>query len=256
MSVEQINKRHSTPKNSKNKAKKMKSAVHSSRPPKMDEKKRASKKPIHRDQKRRSTKQNSSKKNTKRIPKKKTIPRKKHWHDRMKRTLVEVGVSFVLLGIVLYALSFFTFSMVKVEGYSMVPTLNNGEWILVNKLAKIRRHKLILYKDPESKETSVRRIIGLPGERISYRDDQLYINDKEVYERYLDAEVKRAKESNSLYTADWYLETDYIPKGKYIILGDNRPYATDSREYGYIDEKEIIGIVEMRVFPIHQIKQF
>ncbi|MTD38284.1 hypothetical protein GIX45_06545 [Erwinia sp. CPCC 100877] len=47
-----------------------------------------------------------------------------------------------------------------------------------------------------------------------------------------------------------------ISKGEYLVLGDNRPYATDSRYYGLVDEKEIIGIVEMRILPFHKVRWF
>ncbi|WP_430607176.1 signal peptidase I [Enterococcus sp. AZ170] len=252
MSVQQVNKRHSAPKKLKNKAKEKKSADHSSPHKKIDSKKKR----LTKKQKKRGRREQPTQKKPKRMTEKKRTPQKKSWRNGIKRTVVEISVSFVLLGIVLYIASFFTFSMVKVEGYSMIPTLNNGEWVFVNKLAEIKRSKMILYKDPQSKEVSVRRVIGLPGEKIRYTEDKLYINDQEIYERYLEAEIKRAKESKSLYTADWFLKTGIIPDNKYIVLGDNRPYATDSRQYGYIDKKEIVGIVEMRVFPIHQIKQY
>ncbi|WP_430602837.1 signal peptidase I [Enterococcus sp. DIV0724b] len=175
---------------------------------------------------------------------------------RIKRILAELGISLALLSLLLYTLSVFTFSFAKVEGYSMVPTLSNGDWVFVNKLAKSKRFDLILYKDKKSKETSIRRVIGLPEEAISYQGDKLYVNNHEVYERFLKNELKRVKASKATFTEDWLPDIEYIPKGKYLILGDNRPYAADSREYGYIDEKEIIGVVKMRVLPIHQMKQF
>lgn len=189
---------------------------------------------------------------------KQTIKKKQRqtWQTSIKRLILELGLSLILLGTVLYLLSFFTFTFAKVEGYSMVPTLNNDEWVFVSKLAKPKRFKLVLHKDPNTKETSVRRVIGLPGESISYKDDQLYVNDRDVFERYLEDETKRAKNSGSVYTTDWSTKAEYVPKGKYLVLGDNRPYASDSRDYGYVDEKDIVGIVEMRVLPFHQMQQF
>ncbi|WP_086314605.1 signal peptidase I [Enterococcus sp. 7F3_DIV0205] len=196
------------------------------------------------------------KRKTVRVLEVKQIRIKKRRLVRMKRTFVEFGISLAILGIFLYLLSFFTLSFTKVAGYSMVPTLNNDEWVLVNKLVNPKRFKLVVHRDSTSKETSVRRVIGLPGEAIHYKDDTLYVNDHDVYERFIAAEVQRAKSSKGEYTADWTPETEIIPKGKYLLLGDNRPYAADSREYGYVDEKEIVGVVEMRVLPLHLIQQF
>lgn len=182
--------------------------------------------------------------------------RKRNKIGRLKQRLIEFGLSLILLSIFLTILSIFTFSFTKVKGYSMIPTLNNNEWVLINKLTPLKRFKLIVYKDPKSKETSIRRVIGLPSETIRYKKDQLYINDQNVYERFLETEINRAKGSKSTYTQDWTPKIVTIPKGKYFVLGDNRPYAADSRDYGYIDEKEIVGVVEMSVLPIHQMKQF
>lgn len=174
----------------------------------------------------------------------------------IKKYFLEFGISLCLLVLCIYGLSFFTFSIAKVEGYSMIPTLNHGEWVFVNKLAKVKRFKLVLYKDPISKETSVRRVIGLPKERVYVKDDQLYVNDSEIYERFLAPEIRRAKNSHAKFTNDWIPERSDIPDGKYLILGDNRPYAADSREYGYIDQTSIVGIVELRILPIHLLRQF
>ncbi|WYJ83860.1 signal peptidase I [Enterococcus sp. DIV0840] len=187
---------------------------------------------------------------------KKKQRKKQTWQTSIKRIVIEFGLSLILLGTVLYLLSFFTFTFAKVEGYSMVPTLNNDEWVFVSKLAKPKRFKLVLHRDPNSKETSVRRVIGLPGETISYKDDQLYVNDRDVFERFLEDETKRAQSSGGVYTEDWSTKAEQVPKGKYLVLGDNRPYASDSREYGYVDEQDLVGLVEMRVLPLHQVQQF
>lgn len=182
--------------------------------------------------------------------------RKKSWKTRFRKVALEFGISIVLLGIILYVLSLFTFTVAKVEGYSMLPTLNHKEWVFVSKVSEPKRFKLVLHRDPVSKETSVRRVVGLPGETIRYEDDQLYVNEQDVFERFLEPQVKLAKSSSSNYTADWTPKINPVPKGQYLVLGDNRPYASDSREYGYIAEKDIVGVVEMRILPIHLIQQF
>lgn len=256
MSVKKRNNLHSRPEKLGNRNKKKKLTAKSQvSGPKKDKKDDAKRKQVSKTQKK-LTANKKKRRSPKRIPKNKPIYRKKHWRVRIKRTLLEFGVSLVILGILLYVLSFFVFSITKIEGYSMAPTLNNGEWFFVNKLTNPRRFKLVLYRDSESQETSIRRVVGLPGENIYYKDDQLYINNNDVYERFLEIELKRAKSSKTVYTENWYPDFESIPQKKYIVLGDNRPYATDSREYSYIDESEIIGVVEMRIFPIHQIQQF
>ncbi|MGX7243854.1 signal peptidase I [Enterococcus quebecensis] len=200
--------------------------------------------------------ENKKRKKAKQNLKKKKSRRKKRWGIMLKQIFLEFGASLVLLGVLLYFISFFVFSISKVEGYSMTPSLNNGEWVFVSKVSQVKRFKLVLYRDAESKELAIRRVIGLPGEQIYYENDVLYVNDNEVFERFIVEPIGRAKNHSTKYTEDWHPEIPVIPKGKYLILGDNRPYAMDSRSYGYIDEKEIEGIVEMRLLPIHQIQQF
>ncbi|MEI5993779.1 signal peptidase I [Candidatus Enterococcus mansonii] len=198
----------------------------------------------------------ASKLKKKSVKRKKKYIRKKRWRKQVQQLMKELGISFILLGTILYIISLFTFSVVKIEGYSMMPTVNNGDRVFVSKLSKVKRFSMILYKDSKSNEYAVRRIIGLPEEQVSYRNDILTINNVEVYERFLAEQLSRAKDSKTTFTEDWKPSGASIPKGKYLVLGDNRPYAIDSRTYGYIDEKEIIGVVEMRIFPIHTISQF
>ncbi|MGX7150140.1 signal peptidase I [Enterococcus ureasiticus] len=207
---------------------------------------------VHLSKKKKST----LKKKSERRPEKRRGLKKKQWRFKIKRTLKEFLIALALLGVVLYVVSLFTFSFVKIEGYSMMPTVNDGEWTFVNKLANIKRFKMVLYKEPKSNEYSVRRVIGLPGERIRYKDDKLYVNDIDMYERFLYEQLDRAKSSQTVFTEDWGDGTVTIPEGEYLLLGDNRPYAIDGRDYGYVSKHEIIGVVEMRLFPVHKIQQF
>ncbi|MEI5990603.1 signal peptidase I [Enterococcus termitis] len=144
----------------------------------------------------------------------------------------------------------------------MAPTVNDGERVFVNRFGAIRRFKLIYFKVPDSKEKSIRRVIGLPGESIQYKNDHLFIDQQESVERFLQNQLKRAGQNEELLTTDFRLQQipnnkyDRIPKGKYLVLGDNRPYSSDSRYYGLVDEKEIIGTVEMRIWPLHKLTSY
>ncbi|MEI5992312.1 signal peptidase I [Enterococcus termitis] len=195
-------------------------------------------------------------------PKKKRVSTKKNTSKAMKEFWKEILLTTVIVSFLFMILSLTIFTLPKVEGYGMTPVLNNGERVFVNRLGTIRRFKLIYFKVPNSHETSIRRVIGLPNEHIQYKNDQLYINHQETVERFLQNQLNHAKQNEELVTDDFQLQQlpdvkyDTIPRGKYLVLGDNRPYSTDSRYYGLVDEKDIIGTVEMRILPLHQLVSF
>lgn len=141
------------------------------------------------------------------------------------------------------------------EGYAMTKVLNDKDRLVVNKLGEVKRFKMVYFKIPHTKEVSIRRVIGMPGEEVHYKNDELYINNKLVPERFLEQAISEARQSGLLVTQDFTLKqiTDVIqvPKNKYFVLGDNRQFANDSRNYGFVDAKDIIGVVELRYFPFH-----
>ncbi|MGX7194992.1 signal peptidase I [Enterococcus moraviensis] len=198
--------------------------------------------------------------NSKRPSKKRKKKQNKKKRRKMKLLFFEIGLTILVTTVVVYLLSLFTFSFAKVEGYSMNDTLEDKDVVIVNKLTDIKRFDLVYMQVPNSKDKSIRRIIGRPGENVYYKNGQLYINEEEKEERFI-ADYKRQFEKDGMmFTEDFTLRSltgkPTIPKGKYLVLGDNRPYATDSRYYQLVDENEIIGTVEMRVLPLHKLQKF
>lgn len=125
----------------------------------------------------------------------------------------------------------------------MVPTLEDGDIMILDKIGYtlngLERFDVVVV-DYEG-EKIIKRVIGLPGDHIEYKDDKLYINGEYVEENY---------ERKS--TSDFILEMlgeNVIPKDKYLVLGDNRPISKDSRIIGLIDEKDIEGYTSMVLFP-------
>lgn len=136
---------------------------------------------------------------------------------------------------------------VRVDGRSMVPTLNNGDILILNKLSRnYKRFDIVVVKAHNSK--LVKRIIGLPGENIEYKDNILYIDGKKI------------KDVTPEETDDFSLEELYglkkIPKDYYFVMGDNRDGSSDSRDYriGLIKKKNIVGKTIFRLWPINKIK--
>lgn len=195
--------------------------------------------------------------NRKRIIHKKNRKRQKH-----KELGREVAITFLIVILIGLLLSRFVFSLPENIGYGMMSSLRDGDRVYVNRLGKLRRFSLIYFKQPDGNGTAIRRIIGLPGEQVRYTNDDLYINDRLVVERFLQKSLAQAKLADEVITKDFdstdILKTDdgTIPDGHYLVLGDNRGYATDSRYYGVVDKKKIIGTVELRWWPFYQIRSY
>ncbi|ALS03360.1 S26 family signal peptidase [Enterococcus silesiacus] len=142
----------------------------------------------------------------------------------------------------------------------MSDTLDDKDVVVINKLKDIKRFDLVYMKVPNAKDKSIRRIIACSGESVYYKNGQLFINEEEKEERFIADYKSQFEKDGMMFTEDFTLKTltgkSTIPKGKYLVLGDNRPYATDSRYYQLVDEKEIIGTVEMRILPLHKLQKF
>lgn len=166
----------------------------------------------------------------------------------MKKIIKEL-YPYVIIIVVVILIRSFIITPVIVSGNSMKPNLNNGELLLVRKIGynekTIERFDIVVIK--QDNEEIIKRIIGLPGEHISYKNNKLYINDKLVSEDY-----------THLITDDFNLEEicscSSIPKGKYLVLGDNRPISKDSRIVGLIDIEDVVGKAVFRLWPISKIE--
>ena len=166
----------------------------------------------------------------------------------MKKILKEL-YSYVIIVVVVVLFRSFIATPVRVDGDSMNSTLNNNDILILNKLDRdYERFDIVVIKYGKSK--LVKRIIGLPGENIEYKENDLYIDGK------LMEDVATAR------TADFTLKElhnlDKIPKGYYFVMGDNRGNSLDSRSYkvGLIKESDIVGTTKIRLFPFTHIGKF
>ncbi|WYJ95157.1 signal peptidase I [Enterococcus sp. 9D6_DIV0238] len=184
--------------------------------------------------------------------------RKLQIQQLMKEILITLIIT-CLLGIVLTQT---VFKIEKNVGYGMREALDDGDLVYIDRLARYKRFSLVNIKTPRTNESSIRRIIGLPGERIYYINDALYVNDRLVVERFLESRLAQIRIEGNIYTENFdskeLSETTngILPEGKYLVLGDNRPFTTDSRYYGLINEDEIIGTMKLRWWPLHKIRSY
>ncbi len=151
---------------------------------------------------------------------------------------------------------YFLFTPIVVDGDSMMPTLVDGDRMIVNKLGELDRFDIVVFHAPEGKDY-IKRVIGLPGDYIEYKDDQLYINGKPVDEPYLD-EYKSQLTEGTL-TQDFTLQDidptlEAIPEGYVFVMGDNRRYSKDSRHIGIVSEEKIIGKTNIVFWPLSEMQ--
>ena len=155
---------------------------------------------------------------------------------------------------------FFLFTPIVVDGESMMPTLQSGDRMIVNKIgyriAEPKRFDIVVFHAPENKDY-IKRVIGLPGDFIAYEDDQLYINGMLYEEPYLQPYKDLLFEGT--LTGDFTLHDidptlDVIPEGYVFVMGDNRRYSKDSRHIGIVKQTEIVGDTSIIFWPLHDIE--
>ena len=136
----------------------------------------------------------------------------------------------------------------EVRGTSMYPTLVEGESVIINMAAnyvgEIKRFDVVVAREDRSDDLWVKRVIGLPGETISYREDVLYVDGKAMEEPFLDKKyVEQVKKSaNKLYFTQDYISKK-LGKNEYLLVGDNRNESLDSRNdaVGPFQREQIIA---------------
>jgi signal peptidase I len=136
---------------------------------------------------------------------------------------------------------------------SMLPTLQEKDRVLVNKLSydlhAIHRGDIVVFEGPEQAEGQVKdlikRVVGLPGETVEARDGQVFVNGQPLSEPYLGPGITTGP-----------LEAQHIPPDHYWVMGDNRGNSKDSRFFGAIDRSLIIGRAFVRVWPVTRLHFF
>ncbi|MBS4224307.1 signal peptidase I [Lederbergia citrea] len=151
----------------------------------------------------------------------------------------------------------FVFTPVIVDGASMEPTLHDREKIIVSKtiswMGEVQRGDIVIIKDKDSKTNYVKRVIGLPGDILEMKDDELFINHELVMEPYLNANKKTAENKGGKLTEDFGPLT--VPEKQYFVMGDNRLRSSDSRnQLGFIESERMIGKSKFVIFPMENVR--
>ncbi|WP_226665966.1 signal peptidase I [Metabacillus litoralis] len=167
-----------------------------------------------------------------------------------KAIVLAVGLAMII--------RFFLFEPYLVEGSSMDPTLKDGDRLFVNKtlqfIGDIEKGDIVIIDGKEEKIRYVKRIIGLPGDKITAEQGKVYVNDQEITEPYLEGNETHAEQMGMLLTSDF--DEIEVPQGSYFVMGDNRLNSMDSRNgLGLIEKERILGKSEFIFFPFDHLSK-
>ena len=160
---------------------------------------------------------------------------------------------YIIFIVVILFIAIYVVGLQQVVGPSMSPTLENGDVLILDKanyrFFDVKKGDVIALYSSKSKYL-IKRVVGMPGEYVEFKNNQLYINNIPLEEEYL---------GDSVITEDFSIrELGYetIPEDMYLVLGDNRGDSSDSRdpEIGLIKKSDILGKVRFRIWPLNKIK--
>ena len=147
-------------------------------------------------------------------------------------------ISYILIILVIILIRTFIVTPVRVNGESMDDTLKSKDVMILKKYDKsINRFDIVVVDI--GKEKVIKRVIGMPGEDIEYKNNKLYIDGKKLDNKYGKGQ-----------TNDF---VDYCQKGYYFVMGDNREVSLDSRSFSCVSKKQILGTTNFTIFPFSRI---
>ncbi|MEG1351163.1 MAG: signal peptidase I [Bacilli bacterium] len=156
----------------------------------------------------------------------------------MKRIIKEI-YPYIIVIIVALLIKNFIVTPIRVNGSSMDNTLNDKDIMLLDKLSyrfnDIKRFDIVVIKYED--EFIIKRVIGLPDEKVRLVNNVLYINDIPVKEKFLEEET------------DDFTVNKRLPANHYFVMGDNRSASKDSRIIGFIKKEDILGKTSITIFP-------
>ena len=159
---------------------------------------------------------------------------------RFVRQLIALAIFGLLCVVSYFAFSRYVVTPVIIQGRSMTPTLRDGEYYLLNRLAYFfkapARGDVVVLRDPGHSDFAVKRIIAKPGDWLNLRDGKVFLNGRRLVEPYL-------PKGTLTFTPDSQEKWIELGKEQYFVMGDNRGWSEDSRIYGRIERSSILGAI-------------
>lgn len=169
--------------------------------------------------------------------------------------LLDSVQTFLIAAAVFLVIYAFLFRPFEVKGESMFPNFHDSEYVLTNLIAlRFQTPKLgdvIVFKaPPDPTKDYIKRVIGVGGDKVSVKDGNVYLNDKILDEsKYLKPDVKTYA---GAFLKD--SETQTVPANEFFVLGDNRMYSSDSREWGFVRKDELVGDSMFVYWPLTRVR--
>lgn len=154
---------------------------------------------------------------------------------------IKENLLFTILLLIIIIIRIFFYSPIRVNGSSMYPTLQDKEFMILNKIGLqkgINRFDIVVVES--NGKYIIKRVIGLPSESIMYSDNKLYINGKVIEDNYSKSETEN-------------FENIILKDNEYFVMGDNREVSKDSRVIGPVNIKNIKGKTNLVIFPFNKI---
>ncbi|PZD93306.1 signal peptidase I [Paenibacillus sambharensis] len=182
--------------------------------------------------------------------------------SRLYREMIEWLKALAIAALLVFVIRWLLFAPFIVDGQSMEPNFESGERLIVNKIIyDIRapqRGEVVVFYVPDEQRDFIKRIIGLPGDKVKLEGDTLYINGVEMDEPYLKEAIAEANSRGELYNTregfpNPFITEDTVPEGKVLVFGDNRSNSKDSRMIGYVDYDSIVGRADFIFWPLDKL---
>lgn len=168
---------------------------------------------------------------------------------------LEIIQSIVIVISILLIVYLFFAQPHQVNGLSMYPTFDNGDYLFTDKISyrtgKPKRGDVVVFRAPESAQCPtgtgcdfIKRVVGLPGETVEVKQNGIFINDEKIDEPYVSLENQTLP---GAFTSRGQIE---LGPDEYFVSGDNRLHSSDSRSWGPITPKEIVGKAFFRYWPL------
>lgn len=185
---------------------------------------------------------------------------KKTDESKLYQDIVEWIKAFAIAAILVFFIRWLLFAPFIVDGDSMLPNFESRERLIVNKIIydirEPKRGEVVVFRYREDNKDFIKRVIGLPGDRVVVQGDALYINGKQMVEPYLLDAIAEANAAGSLYNTHLDFPSEYdeeiVPQGALLVLGDNRGHSKDSRQIGYVPYDVVVGRADIIFWPLNK----
>jgi signal peptidase I len=165
-------------------------------------------------------------------------------------TVKEIFEVVVIATITVLLIRYFVIQPFLVSGASMEPNFSDGNYLLIDEITyrfrEPQRGEVVVFRYPLDRSVFfIKRLIGFPGDHIVIREGRVMVNNRSLTEDYLRDNIVTRGEMDIK-----------LKKDQYFVLGDNRSYSFDSRNWGPIKRSDIIGLTRLRILPLNKLAAF